>query len=152
MLMSPVDSGVHRNRPLNAADRILTDLDMFQQSGPRAVGFPPGEPLIDRLPRPIPLRQITPRSPCPQAPQHPVDHLPVIPPGPPSTIQRWQQRSDPLPRRIRQLTTTSHKINYPGGSRAGASAGSGTNRLNRYVVGRLNRPHSVSIRVIAQSI
>lgn len=118
MLVSPVDGGVHRHRPLHAADCIITDLNMFQQPGPRAVGLPPGEPLIDGLPRSIPLWKIPPRSPGPQAPQHPVNHLPVIPPGPPPTVQRRQQRSYPLPRRVRQLTTTSHKINYPDGSGA----------------------------------
>ncbi len=39
------------------------------------------------------------------------DHLPVIPPGPPPAIQHRQQRCYPLPRRIRQLTTPSHRIN-----------------------------------------
>lgn len=88
---------------------------MFQQPGPRPVGLPPpGEPLTDRLPRPITRRQIPPRSPCPQPPQHPVDHLPMILPGPPPAIQHRQQRSNPLPRHIRQLTTTRHKINYQG--------------------------------------
>ena len=112
MLVSPIDRGVHRNRPLHTADRIVTDLHVLQQPGPRAVGLPPREPLVDRLPRTITIRKISPRSPGPQAPQHPVDHLPVVPPGPPPAIQHRQQRSYPLPRRIRQLTTTSHKINY----------------------------------------
>lgn len=119
MLVSPVDGGVHRNRPLHVADCVVTDLNMFQQPCPRAVGFPPGEPLIGRLPRPVPLRQIPPRSPRPQAPQHSVDHLPVISPGPPPAIQHRQQRRYPLPRRIRQLSTTSHKINYQGCSGPG---------------------------------
>jgi hypothetical protein len=66
----------------------------------RAVGFPPGTPLRDRLPWPVPLRQITPRSPRPQASQHPLDHLSVITPRPSPTVQHRQQRSCPLPRRI----------------------------------------------------
>lgn len=37
--------------------------------------------------------------------------MPVIAPGPPATINTRQQRSYPLPRRIRQLTPTHHKIN-----------------------------------------
>jgi hypothetical protein len=36
----------------------------------------------------------------------------VIPPRPPTTVNTRQQRRYPTPRRIRQLTTTHHKINY----------------------------------------
>jgi putative transposase len=45
-------------------------------------------------------------------PQHPVDHLPVIPPRTTPPVNTRQQRRYPLPRRVRQLTTTHHKINY----------------------------------------
>ena len=98
-----IDDDEGRRLPSQAADRIVTDLKVLQQPGPRAVGFPPGEPLVDRLPRPIARRQVPLRSPGPQTPQHSVDHLPVVPPRPPSTTQRRQERSCPLPRRIRQL-------------------------------------------------
>jgi hypothetical protein len=60
------------------------------------------------LPRPVPLGQISPRGAGAQLPQDPVDHLPVITPPPPSTSHRRQQRLDPGPCPIGQLTTTYH--------------------------------------------
>ena len=59
--------------------------------------------------------QITPRSPGPQSPQHAVDHLAVITPRTATPIHLRQQGLYPLPRRIRQLASTCHKINYHGG-------------------------------------
>lgn len=49
------------------------------EAGPGSVRLPPSEPLVDRLPRPISLRQVTPRSTSPQPPQHPIGDLPVPP-------------------------------------------------------------------------
>ncbi|WEV30104.1 hypothetical protein OYE22_25320 [Streptomyces sp. 71268] len=39
----------------------------------------------------------------------------MIPPRPTTTINTRQQRDYPLPRRIRQLSTTHHKTNYQTG-------------------------------------
>ncbi len=65
----------------------------------------------DGLPRPIPLGQVRPRRPGPQPPQHTIDHLPVITPRPTTPIHLRQQGLYPLPCRLRQLTSTCHKIN-----------------------------------------
>ncbi len=65
VLMGPVDRGVNGDDPLHPAPRVIMDLDMLQQLRPRAIGLPAGEPLVDGLPRPIPLGQVAPRSPGP---------------------------------------------------------------------------------------
>lgn len=114
VLMGAIDRGVHRNRPLHhahRAHRVVTDLNVFQELRPGTVRLPPGEPLIGRLPRPVPLRQITPRRTRAQSRQHPVNHVPVIPPRAPARVRARKQRLYPLPRRIRQLASTGHKIN-----------------------------------------
>lgn len=117
VLMGPADRGIDRHCPLHGSDRVVPDLGFFQQTGPGAVRFPASEPLVDRLPRPIAFREITPRSTGPQTPQHPVDHLPMITPRAPTTVNTRQQGSYPLPRHICQLATTHHKINYQTGPR-----------------------------------
>ena len=65
------------------------------------------QPLVRGLPGPIASRQVTPWCLDPQLPQNPVEHLPVIAPPPPPTRHR-QQRLNPRPRPIRQLTPTNH--------------------------------------------
>lgn len=87
MLVRTVDRGVDRHGPLHHPDRVVADLDFLEQAGLGPVRFPPGEPLIDRLPRPEPFRQVTPWSTRPQPPQHPADHLPVIPPRPTKSVE-----------------------------------------------------------------
>ncbi|MFI5665011.1 hypothetical protein, partial [Streptomyces sp. NPDC051684] len=48
----------------------------------------------------------------------------MITPWPPTTINTGQQRRYPLPRHIRQLTTTTHhKINYQTGPRSCPQSG-----------------------------
>lgn len=75
---------------------------------PRCRPPPAGEPLIGRLPRAIAFRQVTPRSTGPQPPQHPVDHLPVIPPRTTSPIDTRQLRRD---ERQSHLATANPTVN-----------------------------------------
>src|SRR5258705_12106380 len=60
-------------------------------------------PVIDGLPVPEPLRQITPRAPGPGPEEDPVDHLPVI--GPPATARRISGQEPPqaIPLLISQI-------------------------------------------------
>lgn len=85
---------------------------MFQQPRPGSVRLPARKALVDGLPGPVALGQITPRSPGPQPPQHTVDHLAVITPRATTPIHLRQQGLYPRPRRVRQLASTCHKINY----------------------------------------
>ena len=84
--------------------------DLLEQAGPGPIRLPAGEPLTERMPRPEAFRQIAPGKSRPQPPQHPVDYLPVVPSRTTPPVHTWQQRRYPLPHRIRQLTTTHHKI------------------------------------------
>src|SRR6266566_8509691 len=60
-------------------------------------------PVIDGLPVPEPLRQITPRVPGPGPEEDPIDHLPVI--GPPATARRISGQEPPqaIPLLISQI-------------------------------------------------
>src|SRR5512140_2858081 len=62
-------------------------------------------PVIDGLPVPESLRQITPRAPRPGPEEDPVDHLAVI--GPPATARRIGRQEPPqaLPLLISQVMT-----------------------------------------------
>ncbi len=84
-LVGLVDRGIDGDGPCDPTHRIVTDLHVLQQRRPGSVRFPAGEPLVDRLPRPILLRQITPRRPGPQPPQHTVD------------TWRWSRHRRPRP-------------------------------------------------------
>lgn len=52
VLVSPVDGGVHRHRPIHAPHGVIPDLDMLQQLGPGAIGLPAGEAFVGGLPGP----------------------------------------------------------------------------------------------------
>lgn len=106
MLVGPDIRRVDRERPLQGADRVILDDHVLKDLLPGAILGPDPQSFVQRLPRPVLLRHVPPRRPGPQPPQDPVDHLPVIPPpATPTTIRRRQQRLDPRPRHIRQLTT-----------------------------------------------
>lgn len=106
MLVSPDIRRVDRERPLQGADRVILDDHVLKDLLPGAILGPDPQSFVQRLPRPVLLRHVPPRRTGPQPPQDPVDHLPVIPPpATPTTIRRGQQRLDPRPGRIRQLTT-----------------------------------------------
>src|SRR5690606_5433543 len=62
-------------------------------------------PLVRRLPWAVLGRHVAPRRPGAQPPQDRVDHLPVITPAPTTPGRDRQQRLDPRPRRVSQLTT-----------------------------------------------
>lgn len=117
VLVGSVDGGVDGDGPFHPAHRVIADLNVLQQPCPGAVRLPAGEPLVDGLPRPEPVGKIPPRSPGPQPPQHPVDHLPVITPRTAPSVHLRQKGLYPPPCRVRQLTSTCHKINYQTGYR-----------------------------------
>lgn len=61
--------------------------------------------FVDRLPRPEPLRQIPPLHAGPHPVEHPVDHPAVVAPPATTRATRRQERLQPIPLRIRQITT-----------------------------------------------
>src|SRR5665647_3046806 len=109
MLMGPGDGRIHRDRPLQLPGRVLLTLDRDQDLVPRAVAGPRVEPVPGRLPRPELRRQVAPRGPGPRPPADPLHDHPVITPTP--TAPRCpvrQQRLDPSPHLIADLTSTTH--------------------------------------------
>src|SRR6266487_806287 len=65
-------------------------------------------PLIHGLPRPEPLRKIPPRQTRPYPEQHPVDHPPMITPPPTPVVTDRQERLQPLPLLITEVTPPIH--------------------------------------------
>lgn len=108
MLVSPDHRGINTDDPLDLPDRVVLDDHLVKDLLPRAVPGPQPQPLMGSLPRPIPLRQITPRRTGAQLPKNGIDHLPVIPPPPPPTRHRRQQWLNLGPSPIRQLTPANH--------------------------------------------
>jgi len=104
MLMRPYRARVDREHPLDLADGVVFDDHLVEDPVPGPVRSPPPQPLMGCLPGPVTLREVTPRGPGAELPQDRVDHLPVITPLPTTTTSR-QNRLNPRPRRIRQLTT-----------------------------------------------
>src|SRR5690606_247771 len=105
MVMSPHVRGVDREHPLDLPDRVVLDLHVVQDLVPGTVRGPQPQPLVRRLPWAVLGRHVAPRRPGAQPPQDRVDHLPVITPAPTTPGRDRQQRLDPRPRRVSQLTT-----------------------------------------------
>src|SRR5690606_16365851 len=105
MVMSPHVRGVDREHPLDLPDRVVLDLHLVQDLVPGTVRGPQPQPLVRRLPWAVLGRHVAPRRPGAPPPQARVDHLPVITPAPTTPGRDRQQRLDPRPRRVSQLTT-----------------------------------------------
>src|SRR5512142_1986726 len=108
VLVGADHGGVDRDDPLHRLP-VGVDLQIGEDPLPGTVRGPPPMPLVQRLPRAVPLRNVPPRRPRGQLPHDPVDHLPVIPPPPATPARRWQQRRDPRPRLIGQLMPSNHQ-------------------------------------------
>src|SRR4029450_9038909 len=77
--------------------------------GAGLVGLRAREPLLLRLPRPVPLGQVPPRHPAAHPEQDAVEDLAVIPPAPtPLRGHRWQQGRQPRPLLVGELESPVH--------------------------------------------
>jgi hypothetical protein len=108
MLVGPYGGGVDAEGPFDVPDGVVLDNDLVKDPFPGAVRGPFPQPLVGGLPGPVSLGQVSPWGAGPQLPQDRVDHLPVIAPLPTPTTHR-QQRPNPSPRHIGQLTTSHHQ-------------------------------------------
>lgn len=106
--MRPDHRGVDTDVPVDSPRSVSLGLQHRQQPVPSAVGREAMVPLPDRLPRPEPLRQITPRNPGPIAMHDALDDLPVITPRTRTPYRLRHQRLNPSPRRLAQLRRTRH--------------------------------------------
>ena len=86
-------------------------LDLLEQTLPRPVGRPQPVAFIDRLPRPEPFGQVTPLNTGPNPVQNPGDHLPVVPPPATTPVADRQERPQPFPLGIRQISPPHVHIN-----------------------------------------
>src|SRR6266487_3754376 len=106
MLVGAGDGRVGADRPILALSLITAGPQPIQDLFPRTIQRPATMPVIDRLPVPVALRQIPPRTPCPGTEDHPVDHRPMAPPPATSPRRgRGQQPLQPLPLLVRQIMT-----------------------------------------------
>ncbi|OEJ21381.1 hypothetical protein AS594_38005 [Streptomyces agglomeratus] len=94
--------------------RVGGGLDLLQQTLPRPVGRPQPMTFIHGFPRPEPFRQVTPLHTGPHPVQNPVDHLPVVPPPTTTPVADRQERPQPFPLSITQITSPHAHINDPG--------------------------------------
>lgn len=113
MLVGADDGGVDRDIPVDFPSSVGLGLDLLEQAFPGSVGRPQAVPFIDRLPRAEPLWQVTPLNAGPDPMQNPVDHLPVIPPPATSSVTYRQERLQPFPLGICQITPPHVHINDP---------------------------------------
>lgn len=113
MLMSAHDGGVDRDVPIDLTRCIGRGLDLLEQKLPRPVGRPQPMALVDGLPRAEPLGQVPPLHPGPHPVQNPVDHLPVLPPPATTPVADRQERPQPFPLGICQITPPHGHINDP---------------------------------------
>lgn len=111
MLMCPHYGGVHRDVPVDVTRGLGFDLDLLEQAFPRSVGRPQPVPFVDGLPRPEPLRQVTPLHAGPHPVQNSVDHLPVIPPPATTPVTDRQEQPQSFPFGIREITPPHVHIN-----------------------------------------
>lgn len=111
--MSPHDGGVDRDVPVDLSRRIRRGLDLLEQTLPGPVTGPQPMAFIDGLPRTEPFGQVTPLHAGPNPVQNPVDHLPVIPPPATTPVTDRQERPQPFPLSISQITPPHAHINDP---------------------------------------
>lgn len=111
--MRPHDGGVDRDVPVDLTRRIGGGLDLLEQTLPRPVTRPQPVPFIDGLPQAEPFGQVTPLNTGPDPVQNPVDHLPMIPPPATTPVADRQERPQPFPLGITQITPPHVHINDP---------------------------------------
>lgn len=106
VLMRAHAGGIHRDTPVDFAALREPRPGLLQKTLPSTVGRRPlPVALVDGLPGAVPLREIPPVHIGPYPVQDPVDHRPMVAPTPAPTITHRQQRPQPFPLGIRQLTT-----------------------------------------------
>jgi len=104
MLVGAHNGGVDRDVLVDLPSRIGLGLDLLEQAFPGSVGRPQAVAFVDRLPRAEPFGQVTPLNAGPHSVQNPVDQLPVIPPPATTPVADRQERPQPFPLDIRQIT------------------------------------------------
>ena len=97
-----------RHLAVEFVDRLGDDADPRHEGGEGAGARPASEPVVDRLPRPVPFGQVTPGASGPGLEQHPVDHPAVVHPRTALHARSRRQRLDRLPLLVGQLVPAHH--------------------------------------------
>ena len=111
MLVRPADGGIDIHLPVDQPGRIRSGLQRRDEHGPHPGPLPTAKQPIDRLPWPVPRRQIPPRRTRPDPPADPIDQLPTRPHHRTTTSGHLrQQRLQYGPLLIGQISTTHTQI------------------------------------------
>jgi hypothetical protein len=113
VLVGADDGGVDRDVPVDLACGVGCGLDLLEQTLPCPVCGPQPVAFIDGLPRTETFGQVTPLHPRPHPVQNPVDHLPMITPPATTSVADRQERPQPFPLGISQITPPHDHINDP---------------------------------------
>jgi len=108
VLVGPHGAGVDAEGPLHVPDGVVFHDDLVEYAFPGAVRGPDPQSFVGGLPGSVALGQVAPRGPGAQFPQDRVDHLAVITPSTAAALDRREQRLDPRPGFVSQLTTPHH--------------------------------------------
>ena len=110
MLVRAYECAVHEvDFPLDLALLCRFRLHLLEDLLPQPPFAPAVEASVNRLPWPIPLRQVAPRSTRSQDPQNAVDDLAMVRSRPTGFwLLRWKQRLNLLPFFIRQFMSAYH--------------------------------------------
>jgi len=92
--------------PVDPALAVQTYLEGLKHPIPCSVAAPSVEPLVDRLPGAIALRQVAPRGARAQEPEYGVEHCSQVASGPPTRRGRWEQIFQRCPLLIRQFVSS----------------------------------------------
>jgi hypothetical protein len=111
VLMRPADGGIDVHLPVDQPGRIRSGLQGRDEHGPHPSPLPTAKQPINRLPWPVPRRQIPPRRTRADPPANPIDQLPPRPHHRTATPGHLrQQRLQHSPLLIGQISTTHTKI------------------------------------------
>ena len=92
MLMGPHDGGVDLGIPVQLTGTIGLGAQRSLDPGPGPVLLSARKPLVDRLPRPVPLGQVPPGDAAADPEQNAVEDLAVVTPAAtPLRGHRWQE-------------------------------------------------------------
>lgn len=121
---------VDRDHPVQLSRGVGLALYLSEQPVPGTVLRPPGEPLVDRVPLPEPLRHVPPRRAGAVLPRHAFDGQTVSRPRPRTARRRRHQRLQRGPHLVRDLATRHRS------SLADATSNGLMNTLYRAPLGR----------------
>jgi hypothetical protein len=114
VLVGPDVDGVDLHEPVDVTGGVCPGLDLLQGPGEQAVERVAAEAGVDRIPRPVAFRQVTPRDTGTDLVDHPVDDLPILNTMPACRGPRYEG-SEQLPLMVGEFMAAYHPTmnHYP---------------------------------------